>query len=537
MGTASIGINSINNIILPTFKPQISVKQEQKPIIIRPIIVQTSSSSSSTTASTEAPTKSIKSLMSSVIIRPNKSLMNDISSRFNTAVLAGIISGIGLVVVIVNVAVLFICRRNLKKFLKNTATKDTNLNQTSSDRSPRDDMIQEYFDAFNTLHNNTKSTTVRTNSTSTNLALSPNGNRFPIHNFNPSDNLIAMNKHLQTLRTNSLSSSSSSNTGDDSLLHHESAQLFYNNNNTQFNREMTMRQSTASAFKPFTRDDPNGLIAKQQILDMQRQLMLQQGNQYDRMNHHHPAQLKGKGSSLLITNDSTGQYAHTYESLDTLELPNRRQFVHLGISSRNYRTGTDLNQSSNLLQSPLANLDSNNGNISTTSTSTSSSSGTSSTHHLLMRNNNQSENLKLLDNQKFDDSQTKSNQLVCLNDLNKLSQFVILNNSTVKGANVQLINCALAQAIGGINNGEQQLFLSNQAGTWSPDSAYYSSIPTLTNYATNSNSFCIQQPTVPSSHQPQQQQQFVPHQFLNLNNNLINNVNNNNNDNFKSHLV
>lgn len=401
---------SINNIILPTFKPVTVAKQEKKE--------EYSRTTTSTTRAALFLNKIVatSSSSSSVLVRQTE-------SRLNTAILAGIISGIGLVILIINIGVLVMCRRNLKKLLK------------SSKESNREDMIQEYFEAFNTLHN----------SKTLNLG----------HNVLKGENILNIPQLQQQLRTNSST--------DDSLLI-ESAQLFYN---PQFNRELTMRQS--SAFKPFNRDENNSttLLQIQPNLS-QMHLMQRQGlNQYDKMTH--------LNKSKNLQNESNGQYAHTYESLDTLEMPNRRALVHLGISSRNYRTVLNSTNESNLLQSPNSTeITDATGNFNlSTSTNLSSTSGASSTHQFI-----------------------KQGQLVTFGNGNAHSNGVF-----------NLVNASEEAGSAG--------------GEWSPDSAYYSSIPALNNYAT---SFAIQ----PFSNQ-QLQQFILSNQF---------NCTNVNMDNFaNTHLV
>jgi hypothetical protein len=326
----------------------------------------------------------------------------------------------------------------LKKLIKNS--KENGL--------PRDDMIQDYFDSFNTLHTNNKSTMRGT--------------------------LPALS--AQQTRTNSTSSSSAGCAiGDDTL---ESAQLFFNSNN--LNRELTIRQS---AFKQLQADQQANLLGQ---LIIQNQLVNQINNscnQYDKMNHI--AAIKPNLNAHFqqqhqpqVTNDSAGQYAHTYETLDTLELPNRRAIVNMpiGLNGRNFRTVFNNNDNLLLQQSDIT----NETNLSTSS----SSSGTSSTHQFLKSNNNANSFL----------IQQQQQQMLCL-----------LNNT-------KPTNCSYDHQTGAI------ICNSSDIGSWSPDSAYYSSIPTLTNYAPQLCSF----PT----------KQFLVNATFNNNNN-----NNNVNDNFKSHLV
>ncbi len=359
--------------------------------------------------------------------------------KLNTTVIAGIICSIGLIIVIINLGVLFLCKNNLKKLIKNN--KDL----------PRDDMIQDYFDSFNTLHTNNKSTMRGT--------------------------LPALS--AQQTRTNSTSSSSAGCAiGDDTL---ESAQLFFNSNN--LNREMTMRQT---AFKQLQADQQANLLGQ---LIIQNQLVNQinnSSNQYDKMNHIATVKpilntnFHQQPNQSQITNDSAGQYAHTYETLDTLELPNRRAIVNMpiGLNGRNFRTVFNNNEHLLLQQSDIT----NETNLSTSS----SSSGTSSTHQFLKSNN-------IPNNFLIQQQQQQQQQMLCL-----------LNNT-------KTTNCSYDHQTGAI------ICNSSDIGSWSPDSAYYSSIPTLTNYAPQLCSFPTKQFLVNAT----------------FNNTNANNVN----DNFKSHLV
>ncbi|CAF0780629.1 unnamed protein product [Brachionus calyciflorus] len=363
-----IAQNSINNIILP------------RPILVNSNDEYAQTTTKSTTqkttqkSTTQKPTNLFlinKNIQTNSIYEPSSSTAQSIlirqNERLNTTVLAGIISGIGLVIIIVNIVILFTCRRNLKKILKN-----------SSKQSTGGDMIQEYFEAFNTLHNN---------KTLRGTLVQPK----------QQENILSIPKEES---------------------------LFYPG---QFNREVDLRQS---AFKPFSKD----LI---QIQDVQR--LLNQ-SQYDKMSHHHQPMMKQK--NILIQNDSTGQYAHTYETLDTLDMPNKRN-GHLAMTSRNYRTILNQTNESNLLQSPNStDLSENTANFNlSTSTNLSSSSGGSSHNQFF----------KLPQN----------HQLVNL----------IQKNIVTYPCDNQVFN------------------LVSNDGEWSPDSAYYSSIP---NYA----SFSNQQPSL-----------------------------------------
>ncbi|RNA33707.1 neuropilin and tolloid 2 [Brachionus plicatilis] len=338
------GKNSIKNVILPFFaKPSSHPNIEYAKTTMRTSTVAKTKSMSTSTLF-RAIVNDFGSLSSAqpMLVRQ--------SEKLTTTVVAGIISGVGLVIIIVNLAILFVCRRNLKSIIK------------KSKQSTGDDMIQDYFEAFNTLHSKSLRGTL----------VQPK-----------SDNVLSMAGVKQ-----------------------DEAALFYPG---QFGRELDMRQS---AFKPFSKD---------QIQDVQR--LLNQ-SQYDKMNH----QLGIK--NRMVPNESSGQYAHTYESVDTLELA-RRNPTMIGI--RNYRANQDVN----LLQSPhSADLSDNTNNLST-STNLSSSSAASSGHHFFKPQNlTQAQLAALIQNSKNLVSYPCDNML-----------------------------------IGG-------------GGEWSPDSAYYSSIP---NYATFNN--------------------------------------------------
>ena len=415
---AIIKSNSINNIILPNFN-----RQKEKAIIKSTQIFSSSSS------------KTTKTSTNSQLLNENVLINKSNEYKLNTTILAGIIAGIGMVIVIINLGVLFICRRNLKKFLKSTKQSS---NQT------KDDMIQEYFEAFNTLHQNNNKGGL---------------GKPPIQS-------------IQQVRTSSMSS------GDDSLLgQHESAQLFYNPQH-HLNRELTIRQSQ-SAFKPFARED--------QLLVQQ---LIQQQNQYDKINHHNLLVLN-QSKNIMINNDSADQYAHTYECLDSVDLSNRRQTA-IHNMNRNYRTMLNNSKNdSNLLQQSTYDMNNEmNSGINLSTSSGSSSSGASSTHQFIKSSNCNN----LPENNKFIIQQLQNTaQLVTLNDLKQFNH-VIINDHNNQSSTAALL-CNLVNGDLVIN------------GSWSPDSAYYSSIPTLTTTTNNYNSFNL----------PQQQQHIVNNSTFNPN--------------------
>jgi hypothetical protein len=440
-------------------------------------------------------------------------------NKLNTTVLAGMVCGIGLVIVIINLGILFICRRNLKSFLK--STKDTHGTQPRHDS----DMIQDYFDAFNTFQNlQSKSTMPAFKSKLLQGGLSEQQQKA----------LTLLHNHhhqQQHIKTNINS--------DDSLLI-ESAQLFYNplaqQQQQSFNREMPVRQ-TSSAFKPFNRDDTLSQqqliesLALQQQQQQQRNSFLQfRQNQYDKMSHlNQQSQFKQQQQQQNDFNSSAGQYAHTYECLDSLEVPSRNR---LGGSSniqvpgaKNYRTlntndsGVDTTMMMMMMNSLQSPNDLNFNNVSTSSAS--SSSGTSLTQQLI-KNGNQQDFLQ----------QQPPQQIITLNDLKHLNH-LILNNNSNSSATVSLLNNKLNSLIA---CGEQTNILNSldNNGTWSPDSAYYSSIPTLTNYSNNNNN--NNNITNNNKGHPNSSNNNMSNQHLQQLN--INSFNSNNlNESFKSHLV
>lgn len=173
-------------------------------------------------------------------------------------------------------------------------------------------------------------------------------------------------------------------------------------------------------------------------------------------------------------NDSTGQYAHTYESLDTLEFPSRRvgpatAVVHLGISSRNYRTLLAHHQvagataaghfTDHLITAGHTSLSPNtsnttnltelgNFNLSTSSASSTSGSSDTSTSKFLKPS------------------------LVNVN-VPGLTQAQLIQLINAQQQQQQQQQCACVPLVGGTDANANTIL----QGTWSPDSAYYSSIP------------------------------------------------------------
>jgi hypothetical protein len=171
-------------------------------------------------------------------------------------------------------------------------------------------------------------------------------------------------------------------------------------------------------------------------------------------------------SKVMLVNcdesSGAGQYAHTYESLDTLDMPVARNqhrtgtLVHLGVNGRNYRTvmnhelllSNHNNQQqmtvvANNISPPSSDINDSTGttHFNLSSSSSSSSSGASSTHQLLKPAGT---NAMTLPHQQH--------HLITVNDLNQLNQFL-------------------------------------SGSGWSPDSAaYYSSIQQQQQQQANSNS-------------------------------------------------
>lgn len=405
-----IGASSIQNYqtkTKPTPKPLTRSSTTERSILIQP-------SPEPTTLQAELLKQLHTSTKLNEPIIESKQNDQDPTKQLNTLILAGIIAGIGVVIVIINLAVLIICRRNLKKFLKTNKE-----NKLTKPDQPTSDMLQDYFEAFSTLHN---------------LKYNPN-----ISKMSPQETSAARDRmindinaftlnHQKALQSQAQNRTVSINSGDEPLMN-ESAKLFYNSQ--QFLKNMTLKQTEAalantSAFKPFIREVNDKNISQQQLLPMETllarnhfiQQQLLQGNQYDKISHIQAGQMP---------QNLENQYAHTYECLDSNGNPEVK---------RNHLSPQFDPQF----------------NVSTSSTS--SSSGASSTQHLI-RNNGQ------------------NGQMVQLGGLSDLH--MVLN------AGGQVFKCAC-----GANNFGDVCGVCGSVGTgaWSPDSAYYSSIPTLgTNYA------------------------------------------------------
>jgi hypothetical protein len=364
------------------------------------------------------PQKSSQSNILPQIITAEPSL-NSEQQKVNTAVLAGIVTGIGLVILIINVGVLFMCRRNLKKLLKSTTNSKDHSNNPS-----QEDIIQEYFES---LHHNSKSLINQ-----------------PTLLLNPAQS--------STIKTDSIINLKMSG--------NEPEQQFFFPN---------------SAFKPVLTSQN-----EQNLLTLHKQLLMAAANnnnnqhdilnQYDKINHHQLSgmlqqqPIQGQVHKMVLGEEAAGQYAHTYECLDNLEVPLRHQqlqqqqqfnrngtLVHLGINGRNYRT---LIHNSNGLSLPAqqispSDLINNSSDLSTTSSS--SSSGTSSTHQLLKTTTNNNNNSNFDNMINFQ----PQHQFIQISDLKQLNQFLTAQNN--------------------ISNSNNLIDVSN-GGAWSPDSAYYSSI-------------------------------------------------------------
>ena len=404
--------------------------------------------------------------------------------QFNTNVLAGIISGIGLVIVVINLAVLFFCRRNLKKFLK--STKEVKGDQQERGQAPlRDEMLQEYFEAFNTLH-------------TLGLANGPCNTSSKQLKLLSEINALTLGAQQQQQLNLLQAHTSSMNSGDESLMN-ESAKLFYNSQ--QFFKNMTLKQTEAalaktssSAFKPFIRELNEKTLSQQQLL---------QHNQYDKMSHVQAQQAHHFQQQKFVP-PPDNQYAHTYECLDVVDPAKRAQFNYNGRA--NEQAANSLLQSPNTLMNELAN--SNNFNVS--SSSTSSSSGASSTQQLIR---NPHDSIMMSNNLMTQQLLTQA-QLATLNEL----KLAIQNQQTLKSFICACGATCFSGVCGVCGNSNNE----NTTGSWSPDSAYYSSIPTLTNYA----AYNMHANGVLNGNQ-HMQQQFTSFNFNN----------NPNGENFKSHLV
>jgi len=379
----TIGINSIKNVVITTTTSAATTTTSRQYAKITAKSAHKSSLYEQLTSSAKSVNKS--PVDASIVARPTQT-----ESRLNTTILAGIISGIGLVILIINIVVLVICRRQLKHFLRSGSQSSSST--TKSPSSLQSDMIQEYFDTFNTLHHS--------KTTSGQSA--------------PSSHTLSSSK--QAILINGV------NGGDELLL----------TNDTPFYNTQKKQQQLVSAFKPFNRD------SSQQ----------QQQHQYDRMNHH---------SKSAAQNDSVGQYAHTYESLDALEMPSNNRgaaLIHLG---RNYRT---------LLahQPPSTHFDIIPPNSS------------------LSPNTSNTTNLTEVGN--FNLSTSSSSSASSTSSDSSTAKFLPKQQQQQQLVNVQTLN--QAQLIQFLNAQQQQqqpcacLPIDTNAiiqGTWSPDSAYYSAIP------------------------------------------------------------
>jgi hypothetical protein len=179
-------------------------------------------------------------------------------NKLNTTIIAGMVFGIGLVILIINILVLIICRRNVKKLIQNTREK------TISKHS--DEMTQEYFDTFK--------------------------NGILIHEKGLVPNNLA--RPIAIKNTNTLLIPVTSDSSSDELF-------------SNLIRDKSMRKS---AFKIVNSSNVN--------------------HQYDKMNHQ--IDLNN------LVNDQN-HYFHTYECVDTLELPANRRGIHLGVNGhRNIKT-------------------------------------------------------------------------------------------------------------------------------------------------------------------------------------------------------
>lgn len=486
----TIGINSINNIIIPhkllqaatnqktptttTSNLQQKHEEEQDEMLfnlqtakITQLYTEFKKISTKLSSSSSSPLRQRTTLTIPFVDNTQQQQpQTHTDFKLNTTVLAGIISGIGLVIVVINLAVLYLCRRNLKNFLKSPSSASSSSSSSSASSSSttssgssssslnnktlnknvnlRDDLIQEYFEAFNTMH---KPTTAN---------ITPIALMNTIHRLQQQQQLLSQN-----------------NSSDESLL--------------------------TSTFLRSQQDQE--MLIKRQLLQLQQT----NHNQYDKMNHQ---------SSKADQDQQQQHYAHTYECLDNLEMPvQNKQLqrggngIHLGISGRtsqrNYRNNNTTDLNSFNTDTTTNTTDLANFNVSTSSNA--SSSGVSSQHQFINNNNSK---LHLLNSTGNTHLNTLNGSKQLLQQQQQNSQFLKFNNTG------DLIN------VSNIANG-------NNGGTWSPDSAYYSAIPTLTNY----NNYNLK-----LLHQQQLQLQSADHQFNNSNNNQQF-VNSSFNSNVNSHLV
>ena len=536
----SIGVNSIKNTMMPQLFTTTTIKSTSMPLLsvdteqIRKIDADTGEQqemlfnlqtakitqlftefkklstklSSSSSPFLETTTQSAQT--------PSHLINTDL--KFNTTILAGIISGIGLVIVVINLVVLFLCRRNLKNFLKSSSHSSSSSSTSSSASSSsslslsknlkinRDDLIQEYFEAFNTMH----APVVVHNKKSLKLMETGGGGN--------NQNLpIALMNTIHRLQQQQQQQSTS---GD------ESAKLFYNHSDLL---TQTMRNT-----------DQDNILKRQLLQHLQQQQHNQDMHQYDKMNHQ--AIHKEEEASSNETGPNQQHYAHTYECLDSLEMINsnnnininnnnnnnkRPTGIHLGVSSRTSQRAyrTNLNNSSNHNKSNNNSIINANGemvnsfndtntqnttnltdiaNFNISSSSTSSSSGVSSTHQFISNNkNNNNNNSKALH---FLQQQSPNSFL--LNSTANLNAKFLQNSQNIKSQQYLQFNGDLINV--------SNIGANGSGGTWSPDSAYYSAIPTLNNYNYN----LPQQQQQQTQFNSQQLQQFVNNHH-NVSNSLV----------------
>jgi hypothetical protein len=159
----SIGVNSIKNIIMPHIFTTASIKKSavslsNQKVKTRKIHIDLEKKTLfnwQTTKKSQVLTKLRK--LSHSDEKQTVATLKGVNSlqtpqKINTTVLVVIISGIGLVNVLINLVVLFLCRRNFQKYLKSSSVLSFYSLSLSKNFRKNCEDIQEYFETSNTLH-------------------------------------------------------------------------------------------------------------------------------------------------------------------------------------------------------------------------------------------------------------------------------------------------------------------------------------------------------------------------------------------------
>jgi hypothetical protein len=293
--------------------------------------------------------------------------------------------------------------RNLKKLIK------------SAKHGQSDELSQEYFDTFVNTVNRPRTAT---SSTST-----CDSQQQPLHHTH-------MNSKMpQLLIDNSMIDSTDQIQNQLGQQQHQQQQLVLI---SPFQHEMLLRQShgpnVAAAFKPYGHNP-----------SVQ--------HQYDKMSH-----LRANA------NDFNSNYCHTYECLDTIDVPTfKRSTIQLGLNGRNFKTVQD----QQLHQVPKQ-------------------AQTQHVNSFLFGNPAISQNSDLSFN----------NTTMSSSDSSSTNQFTRNSSTKHKHPFLHTFN-ANCQMQSGKTMAESQVHMDTGSThmAHSPDSAYYSSIPTSGNYTLNYNQF------------------------------------------------